>query len=73
MLHKAVAIALEQALRFRQCWDGGVATIDVQEVASLEKEFANCTHFLVSCLNSSIQQSALPHCEWGGGGGGGGG
>ena len=66
MVHEAVVTVLEAGLRFRQCWERGVANFDVGVAESIEKEFMQCCHFLVNTLNKTVQRSALSHCEWGG-------
>lgn len=64
MVYQAIVNVLDQGVRLRQCWERGVTSARlVREVEVLEEEFSRCCHFLVSCLNNTVQRSALPHLE----------
>ena len=64
MVHGAIVTALGLCLRFRQCWEMGVARFGRRAAAEIEAEFSRCVYFLVSCLNKTVQKRPSPHCEY---------
>ena len=63
LVHKAMITVLKIALRFRQCWERGVAHFDIREAEDMEVEFLRSCIFLVTCLNKAVQRGSSPHCK----------
>ena len=53
--------SLGLALQFRESWERGVAHFSVAKAEKLEEEFTKCCHFLISCLEKTVQRGSYPH------------
>ena len=60
---EAITRILNLCLNFQSNWDLGLTRVKVDEIASIDKEFTKCSHFIQSFLNNLMKRGSFPHLE----------